>query len=78
MILNHVADSARFVIENAPTLNAEVFRHSDLHAFDMVAVPERLQGCVGEAEEKQVMHGPLAEVMVNAEDGLFVERLANG
>ena len=56
------------VVEGAAALDAEVFRHGDLHALDMVAVPERLQERVGEAEEEHVVHRPLAQVVVDAED----------
>ena len=60
-------------VEDASALDAEVLRHGDLHALDVVAVPERLQERVGEAEEEQVLHRPLAQVMVDAEDRRLVE-----
>ena len=68
MILDHVADRAGLIVESAAALDAEVFRHGDLHALDVVAVPERLQERVGEAEDEHVVHRPLAEVVVDAED----------
>src|SRR5262249_16058372 len=55
----------------APSLDAEGFGHGDLHTLDMVAIPERFQERVGEAEEEQVVHRPLAQVMVDAEDRLL-------
>ena len=73
MILDHVADGARLIVKGAAALDAEVFRHGDLHALDMVAVPERLQERIGEAEEEHVMHRPLPQVMVDAEDRRLVE-----
>src|SRR5262249_7073711 len=45
----------------------------DLHALDVVAVPERLEHRVGEAEEQHVVHRPLAQVMVDPKDSLLVE-----
>src|SRR5712692_11344994 len=39
----------------------------------MVAIPERFQERIGEAEEEQVVHRPLSQVMVDAEDRLLVE-----
>ena len=39
----------------------------------MIAVPERLQEGIGEAEEEQVLHRVLAEIMVDAEDRRLVE-----
>jgi len=56
MILNHVAHGARLVVERTSALNPEVFRHGDLHALDVIAIPEGLQERVGEAEEEHVVH----------------------
>ena len=75
MILDDVADRARLVVEGASALDAEIFRHGDLHALHLVAVPERLQKRVGEAEEEHVVHRPLAQVMIDAEDAGFIESL---
>src|SRR3989449_8977254 len=61
------------VVKGAPALDAEALRHGDLHALDMVAVPDGLQERVREAEEEHVVHRPLAEVVVDAEDRRLVE-----
>ena len=68
-----VADRARLIVEGASALHPEVFRHRDLDALDMVAVPERLQQRVRKTKEDHVMHRPLAQVMVDAEDRLLVK-----
>src|ERR1700719_3151863 len=73
MILNHVADRADSIVEGAPTLDPECFRHGDLHTFDMAAIPKRLQQSIGETEKKHVVHRPLAQVMVDAEDSILTE-----
>src|SRR6267378_6600031 len=73
MILHYVADGPGLIIESGATLDAEVFGHGDLDAFHIVAVPERFQQRVGEAEEQHVMHGLFAEVMVDPKNALFVE-----
>jgi len=73
MILDDVADGAGLIVEGAPALHAKVLRHGDLHARDMVPVPDGLEKRVREAEEEHVVHGPLAEVMVDAEDPRLVE-----
>ena len=57
---------AGLIVESASALHAEIFRHRDLHALDMVAIPERLQKRVGEPEEQHVADGLLAQVMVDA------------
>src|SRR2546425_10461326 len=73
MILDHVTDRARPVVERAAALDPEVFGHRDLHAFDVIAVPEGLQKSVGEAEEEHVVHRPLAEIVIDPEDRRLVE-----
>src|SRR5262249_24989741 len=73
MVLNHVADRAGFIVERTPALDAEVLSHRDLQAFDVMAVPERLQERILEAKEDHVMHWPLTQVMVDAEDRLLVK-----
>src|SRR6185437_5174166 len=58
----------------------------DLHAGDEVAVPDRLEERVGEAEIEQVLHRLLAEVVIDAEDAILrklllqylIERLRRG
>src|SRR5499426_3323118 len=73
MVLDDVTDRARLLIKSTPPLDAEVLGHGDLHTLNMVAIPERFQERIGEAEEEQVVHRPLAQVMVDAEDRLLVE-----
>ena len=73
MILNDVADSARLIIKRAAPLDTEILGHRDLHTRDMVAIPERFQKRIGEAEEEHVVHRPFSQVMVDAEDRLLLE-----
>ena len=68
MVLDDVADRAGLVVELAAPLHAELLGHRDLHAVDVVAVPDRLEERVGEAEEQEVLDGLLAQVVVDAED----------
>ena len=62
------------VVEGAAALDAEVLRHRDLHAFDVAAIPERLQDRIRKAHEQHVVDRALSEVMVDAEDVLLDER----
>ena len=71
--MNYVADSARLIIKSAAPLDTEIFGHCDLHTLDMVAIPERFQKRIGEAEKEHVVHRPFSQVMVDAEDRLLVE-----
>ena len=73
VILDHVANGAGFFVEGTAALNAEVFGHRDLHALDVLAIPDRLEDGVGEAEVEQVLHGRFAEIVVDAEDRRLVE-----
>src|SRR5258705_4939305 len=74
MVLDHVADRARLVVERAASVNAEVLGHCDLHAFHEFAIPERLEECIRKAEEDHVVHRPLAEVVIDAKYMPLVER----
>ena len=73
--LNHVAESARRFIKTAAALDTERFRRGDLHVIDIIAVPERLENPVAEAQNEKVLHGVLTKVMVDAVDLLFVENI---
>ena len=71
MVLDDVANGASLIVESAASLHTEVFRHGDLHAFDVVSIPERLHERVGEPENHHVVHRPLAQVVVDAKDSGF-------
>ncbi len=73
MVLHYVANRAGFIVESAASLHAEIFRHGDLHTFDVVAIPERLHKRVDEPENHNVVHGTLAQIVVNAKDAGFGE-----
>ena len=60
-----VAQSADRVVEVAAILNAEALGHRDLDALDVVAVPERLQHRVREAEVEDLLEAHLPEVVVD-------------
>src|SRR5213078_4016197 len=69
MVLNHVPDGPGFVVELAASRDAEVFGHRDLHAIDVISVPDRLDNRVVETEVDQVLDRPFAQVMVNSKNG---------
>ncbi len=43
MVLHDVAQRARAIVKIAATLDAKLFRHRDLHAFDELPIPQRLE-----------------------------------
>ena len=71
MVLEHIADSADRVVERAPPLDVNLFRHRDLHAAHVVPVPNRLKQRVGEAEHEEIFDGLLAQVVVDSEDAVL-------
>jgi hypothetical protein len=62
------------IVERTAPLHAEVLGHRDLHAFDVLALPERLEHRVAEPREEQVVNRLLSEVVVDAEDALLIKR----
>ena len=89
MVLHHVAQGADAFVVAGPrrqhfaglgvVLGQALFLgHGDLHVVDVLAVPERLEDAVGEAQHQQVLHRLLAEIMVDAIGLIFGERLGDG
>ena len=74
MVWDHVAQRARRLVELAAPLHADRLRRGDLHVIDPVAVPDRLEQPIGEAERHDALHRVLAEEMVDPEDLVLVQR----
>ena len=64
--LDHVAQGAGAVVVAGAPLDPARLGVGDLHVVDVVAVPQRLEQQVGEAEDEDVLYGALPEVMVDA------------
>ncbi len=77
VVLNHIAHRADPVVKGSAAQNAELLRHGDLHAFNVLAIPDRLEKEVGEAEKDHVLNGVLPEIVVDAEDIVFIEDAVN-
>ena len=75
---HHVAQRTGLFVKGRAALDAEGFGGGDLHVLDVVAVPHRLEDGVGEAEDQDVLHRLLAEVVIDAIDVLLVEDLEDG
>jgi hypothetical protein len=74
VVLDHVAERAGTVIVAAATaFHAQVLGAGDLHMVDVAVVPERLENGVGEAQDHDVLGGFLAQVVIDAVGGGFVE-----
>jgi hypothetical protein len=63
VVLDDLTDGAGLLVEGSPLLDAEGLGHGDLHA---VPVLQALEDGVAEAEDEEVLHRLLAEVVVDA------------
>ena len=73
VVLDHITNGAGLLGEATTALDAEALGHRDLHALDIVSVPERFEESVREAEDQKVLDRLLPEIMVDAEDARFIE-----
>ena len=73
---HHVAQRARCVVVPAAAFHTDRLGHRDLHIVDVAPVPDRLEHAVAEAEHQDVLHGLFAEVVIDAEDLVFAQGLA--
>ena len=78
MVLEHVAYRAGAVVVAAAVFHADGFGGGDFNVVDVVAIPERLEEAVGEAQHEEVLYGFFAEVVVDAVYLVFVEVVVNG
>ena len=79
VVRHHVAQRARRLVElcrarSTPT----TLGGGDLHVVDAVAVPDRLEHAVGEAERHDRLHRLLAEEMIDPVDLALVQGLRAG
>ena len=72
---DHVAIGAGLLVEADAVADIERLGHVDLDVVDEVAVPDRLEQAVAEAERQNVLRRLLAEEMVDAEDLVLGEHL---
>ncbi|OIQ67084.1 hypothetical protein GALL_513420 [mine drainage metagenome] len=75
VVLHDIAQAAGAFIEGATTLDAEPLGQRDLHAGDVVAIPDRFEKGVGEAEVQEVHDCLLAQKVVDAEDRVIGKSL---
>ena len=76
-LVDHVAHRADLVVERAPALRPDRLGDGDLHALHAIAVPQRFEDRVGEAEREEVLDRVLPEVVIDAACLRLVEVLVN-
>jgi hypothetical protein len=72
VVWQHVAKRAGGVIEATAVANPEFFLDSDLNVIDVIAVPDRFEHAIREAQHQNVLNCFLSEVMVDPIDLLFL------
>ena len=76
MVLHHVANNPGVVVVSAPQFDPELFSDRDLNVFDVAPIPDGLKGGIPKAKDHDVLHGLLAEVMIDAVNLRFLDVLA--
>ena len=75
---HHVLERPGGLVEGHPVVHRQGLGYVHLHVVDVVAVPDRLEESVGEAEGQDVLHRLLAQEVVDAEDLVLVEDGVHG
>ncbi len=75
MVLEHVPQNSGLVKIAGTVFHSDGFGCRDLDVVDVVGIPDRLKNHVGKAQQKDVLDGFLAEVVVNAVNLFFVQVL---
>src|SRR6516225_11986258 len=71
MVLDYVANRARFIVEFSSILDAEIFSHRDLNTAYVVTIPDRFQDRVCKAGIQDILNWLLTQVVINSEDVLL-------
>ena len=77
VILDHVAQGARFFVVPAAFFHADVLRDRNLHVIDVISVPQRFENTVRKTERQNILYGFFAEIMIDSIDLPFLERMVN-
>jgi hypothetical protein len=73
MVRYHVAQGAGGVVVIAAAADGKRFGDRDLDVVDVIAIPDRLEQSVGEAQHHDVLHRLFAKIVIDAENLVFLE-----
>src|SRR5262249_6007085 len=73
VVLDHVSDRSNLVVIAGAFHDIDLLRCRDLDTVDEVAIPDRLEERVAEPEGQHVLHGVLAQVVIDPIDLGLVE-----
>src|SRR5437870_13038975 len=76
MILEYVTQCAYGVVETAAPGDTERFGHRNLHARDVIAIPNWFEPAITEAKKHEIAHRILREKMIDAKDCALGKRFA--
>jgi len=76
VILHTSRIAPHLFIEPPAALHTKVLRHGDLHAVDVVAIPNRFEERIGEAEVKEILHRLFAKEVGRSERWRLGKELA--
>src|SRR6266446_9842779 len=68
MILHHIADCTSLFVKFPSARDTKILSHRDLHTFDVIPIPDRLEKRVRETEVEYILHRFLAKIMINPKD----------
>src|SRR5882724_7527561 len=71
VVLHNIAYRTHAVIECAASLNTKLLRHRDLHALDVLTVPDRLKKRIRKTKEDEILYRIFPKIMIDAKDILL-------
>ena len=73
MVGNHIPQGAGCVIETAAMPNPQLLRDRYLHVIDVIAIPDRFEHAIGEAQHQDVLDRLLAQIVIYPVDLVLIE-----
>ena len=75
MVLYHIAQLPDLIVIRPATFDAYHFPDGNLNVVNAGVIPLTVDKAVGKAQDKKVLNGLFAEVMIDAVDRFFIEVL---